>query len=93
VVTRTGGLPEATEGIESAVSVEPGDPEAIADAVESIIQRWDALRSVAVADARRASTRFAPAAYRAALGHVVAELLDRAAAGRGPVTHAPPQAS
>ena len=75
VVSQTSGLVEASEGLEAAVGIPPGDVEAIADAVTQIIEGWAMLRLAAVADAERAAVRFSPATYRAAMADLVADLL------------------
>jgi glycosyltransferase involved in cell wall biosynthesis len=63
VVSTAGGLGEAVTGYGSALTVPPGDPAAIADAVEKLVAGWPAYRAAALADARVAADRHAPARY------------------------------
>ncbi len=71
IATATGGLPEAIEGMAAARLVPPGDPSAIADAVEAAAAHWPATRAAATDDRARAVARFSPAAYREAVAQAV----------------------
>jgi glycosyltransferase involved in cell wall biosynthesis len=77
VATRTGGLREAVAGLQAARTVPPGSPDAIADAVGEIADRWDDMRAAAMADAGRVAQRHAPAGYRAAVAGAVEALVRR----------------
>ena len=65
ITSDTSGLREATVGFAAVVQVQPDNPGAIADAVESILARWQDYRLLAAADSREATRRYAPASYRA----------------------------
>lgn len=77
VATLTSGLLEATAGMEATTLVEPGDPAAIAAAVEAIQRDWPEARARAVADADRAAEKFSPATYRATVRGLMEELAAR----------------
>lgn len=64
VAARSGGLPEALDGARAARLVDPGDPVALADAVESLTADWSLVSAAAWTDAGRARARFAPGRYR-----------------------------
>jgi len=71
VVSRTSGLIEAADGFKAAYVVEPGNPSAIADAIEDIARHWNEFGSHAVADAARAADRFSLARYRDGIAAVI----------------------
>jgi glycosyltransferase involved in cell wall biosynthesis len=71
VVSATSGLREAAAGFRSATAVEPGRPEAWADAVEHIIAGWPRVRAEALGDAATASVRHDPARYRRRMAELV----------------------
>jgi glycosyltransferase involved in cell wall biosynthesis len=71
VVSATSGLLEAADGYESVISVEPGQPAALADAVCAILDDWPRYRSVALVDSGRARERHAPEGYRADVAQLV----------------------
>lgn len=79
VASRSGGLAEAVGGFDSARTVEPGDPGALADAVEDVLRCWAEVRCAAVEDAATALDRHDPRRYRGRVAAVVS-----AAAGRAP---------
>ena len=81
VVSATGGLPEAVVGSRSATTVPPGDPAALADALEAAAGDWERLRTIAQEDARRAAVRHSIRAYRRNVARELAEML-----GVDPVT-------
>ena len=64
VVSRTGGLPEAVAGIDSAVVVEPADPEALAAGIHAVIQGWPQFASATKTAAETARNRFSPHRFR-----------------------------
>ncbi|MBA8792662.1 glycosyltransferase involved in cell wall biosynthesis [Friedmanniella endophytica] len=71
VVTDTGGLPEAVEGLTACVRVPPGDPEALAAAVVRIRDDWTRFAAAAEREAAPTAERFSPARYAAELDAVV----------------------
>ncbi|WP_256793616.1 glycosyltransferase family 4 protein [Terrabacter sp. Ter38] len=71
VVSRTGGLPEAVAGVASAVVVEPGDAEALADAVAQVVADWPGFVERAEAARKPAGERFSPQRYRRAVAQAV----------------------
>lgn len=75
VATRTSGLIEATEGYEAAVSVDPANPAAIADAVSEIVASWPELRDAALRDAEVAAARHSPQRYRSTVLELTRALL------------------
>jgi glycosyltransferase involved in cell wall biosynthesis len=75
VVSAAGGLNEAVAGYASALTVPPGDPLAIADAVEKVISDWHGYRAAAVADARVAADRHDPVRYGDRLAALMLEAL------------------
>lgn len=64
VVTRTGGLVEATGGAASALGVAPSAPEEIAGAVARIVADWQDFRERAQRDAATMAERHSPGRYR-----------------------------
>lgn len=71
IVSDIGGLPEAVADMPSARRVEPGDPDAIAAAVDDVLQDWDDMAEQVQESRRIALARFGPTTYRrriAALG-------------------------
>ncbi len=78
VVARTQGLVETVRDGVTGVVVEPGDPDALAAALDRLAEDWPA--TVAMAGAARADVldRFSPARYRTA----VADLVDGLAVHR-----------
>jgi glycosyltransferase involved in cell wall biosynthesis len=80
IATRTSGLLEATDGFDAAVMAPPGDPGALAAAVDEVVARWDELRDAAARDARHAATRFSPATYRARIVDIAADACSHAPA-------------
>jgi len=71
VVSALDGLREAVEGYAGALVVEPGRPEAWADAVQRIAAGWREFRAAAARDAGTAATRHAPERYRRRLAGAV----------------------
>jgi glycosyltransferase involved in cell wall biosynthesis len=72
VLSRVGGMVEAADASRTAFVVEPADPAAIADAVASIIERWDEVRTWAIEDVATVAERFSMQRYRSAIAAVVA---------------------
>ncbi len=72
VASGSGGLVEATSGYRSARTVPPGDPGALAAAVDEVVASWATVRSEAWEDAGRAEARHAPELYRARIVEIVA---------------------
>jgi glycosyltransferase involved in cell wall biosynthesis len=83
IATGIGGLVEATEGFEAALTVPPSAPDAIADAVEQVVAHWNEFREYALVDAGRAADRHSPAGYRSAVARVVGETAPAARARSG----------
>ena len=71
VASGSGGLVEATSGYRSARTVPPGDPGALAAAVDEVVASWATVRSEAWEDAGRAEARHAPELYRARIVEIV----------------------
>lgn len=86
VVSAAGGLNEAVAGYASALTVPPGDPLAIADAVEKVAADWSGYRAAALADAQVAADRHDPSRYAEQFAALVLDALDggRATAGSTP---------
>ena len=82
VVSATSGLREATDGYASAQQVQPGDPAALAEAIERVSMKWSWYRQQALADADIAADRHAPRTYGAQVCRIVDTL-----AGPAPVDH------
>jgi glycosyltransferase involved in cell wall biosynthesis len=74
IATRTGGLPEALEGMTSARLVPASNPAAIAAAVAELAAGWPEVRRAVTADAARAAVQFAPGGYQAAMARAVAQI-------------------
>src|SRR5262249_40219608 len=71
IATRTGGLVEATEGYDAALTVNPSAPNELADAVQQVVDHWSEFREYALADARRAAKRHSPATYQSAVADII----------------------
>jgi glycosyltransferase involved in cell wall biosynthesis len=71
VVSATSGLIEAASGYASAQSVRPGQSEALADAVEAVVDSWSEFRDRAVADSAIAHERHEPERYRRQIVEIV----------------------
>jgi glycosyltransferase involved in cell wall biosynthesis len=71
VVSATSGLIEAASGYASAQSVKPGQSEALADAVEAVVDSWSEFRDRAVADSAIAHVRHEPERYRRQIVEIV----------------------
>ncbi|TQL54508.1 glycosyltransferase [Subtercola boreus] len=75
VVSDTSGLREAARGYRSSRTVRPGDPVALADSLEGIVEAWAIVREDASADRLSALERHSPDLYRQRIAHVTLELL------------------
>jgi glycosyltransferase involved in cell wall biosynthesis len=64
VVSDTSGLKEAAAGFGAVRFVEPGNPDAIADAVQDLLRNWPEVTAQVAADRERAEQEYAPCAYR-----------------------------
>lgn len=71
VASATSGLLEAVDGFESARSVTPSDPEALASAIEDVVAQWSMVRTQAVSDSELAADRYSLDRYRAAVAAVL----------------------
>lgn len=67
VVSATSGLLEAAAGFSSVRSVPPADAKALADAVQSMLWDWPAVRRQVAQDQRSAQARFGPQVYHRAI--------------------------
>lgn len=76
VASTSGGLVEAVQGYASARSVPPGDPTALADAIESLCSSWNEVRAQALDDADVAARRHDPDHCAAQVQGVLDGLLD-----------------
>lgn len=83
VVSDTSGLREAAEGYASAVFVEPGNAEDLADALQRVAEEWPSFREWAVQDASAASERNGTAQYRARLAAEVTQLVRAGSVEQG----------
>jgi glycosyltransferase involved in cell wall biosynthesis len=75
VATRTGGTPEAIEDGVSGLLVPPNDSDAMADAIERLLQSQTLRRSLGLAAARRIRDRFAIESNVASTADVYERLL------------------
>lgn len=81
VASRTQGLVEVVDDGRTGLLAEPGDAGSLADAVERLLRDDDLRTRLAEAGLAEAHERFTTARYRARIVDVV----ERAAAGRGPL--------
>jgi glycosyltransferase involved in cell wall biosynthesis len=81
VASATSGLLEATSGFESARTVTPDDPAALASALTVGAKRWEEWREEALRDLPVAEARHSPASYRTR----IVELLDETSTTRATV--------
>ena len=77
IASATSGLVEATAGYESAQTVVPGDPAALADALLAVHTEWNRMRAAAWADRSRAIDKHGPEVYRASIARLVEEMTGR----------------
>jgi glycosyltransferase involved in cell wall biosynthesis len=75
IASGAGGLVEAVRGYGSARSVPPGDPIAIADAIDGIVASWGEVRLAATHDAEIAADRHSLEHY----GHELTTAIDEVA--------------
>jgi glycosyltransferase involved in cell wall biosynthesis len=74
IVSATSGLREATDGVASARMVVPGDPEALAVAVEELMENWPEFCRLVDDDALVARERYAPERYQREIADLVEDL-------------------
>jgi glycosyltransferase involved in cell wall biosynthesis len=72
IASATSGLLEATDGYQTAITVAPGNANALADALQQTIQTWEGTSSQIEADTERALARHGAHAYR----RQIADLID-----------------
>lgn len=71
VVSETSGLKEAAAGYSSVAFVTPGDAQALADAVTTIVGDWHQWRDAAIKESSTAQERHAPSLYRERVAQAV----------------------
>lgn len=74
IVADHSGLREAATGFSSVARVPTDRPDAVAQAVQKILQRWDASRDAAQRDAVSASERLSPTQFHSRFVRAVATL-------------------
>jgi glycosyltransferase involved in cell wall biosynthesis len=72
IASDTSGLREAAGGYGTTMFVEPGDPDALADALHSAATSWSSLRGGLEADGLVATERHSPSSYRRAVHSAIA---------------------
>ena len=77
IASATSGLLEATDGYRTAVTVEPGDPASLADALEATIAGWSDAAPDLERDARAAERRHSPESYRRRIAALVRAVARR----------------
>jgi glycosyltransferase involved in cell wall biosynthesis len=82
VASAAGGLSEAVASYKAALTVPPGDAGAIAGAIEKLVADWPGYRRAALADARVAADRHAPARYGERLVALVHQAMATTSPGR-----------
>lgn len=71
VVSSTGGLVEAVDGFDSALSVRPGSSSEVAEACRTIIDEWPRFRQIAMESSSVARTRHSLAVYARRIGGIL----------------------
>ncbi len=80
IVSSIGGLKEAVTPYASAISVTPGEPEELAEAIEIIINEWPAYSSAAIRSATQAHRLHDPEKFGEKIDSVLKTMVDRPAA-------------
>ncbi|RMB58144.1 glycosyltransferase [Tessaracoccus antarcticus] len=75
IVSDTTGLREAAAGYPSAHLVRRNDPEALAEALQDLVDQWATVRGLVETSARMAQERHDPVAYRRRISDAVAQQL------------------
>jgi glycosyltransferase involved in cell wall biosynthesis len=75
VVSGVQGLVEIVDDGRTGLVVPAGDPDALADAVASLLDDWDKAAALASAGRAEAQLRFSPGRYRAEVAAIAASLL------------------
>jgi glycosyltransferase involved in cell wall biosynthesis len=75
IASASSGLLEAASGYQAARTVPPGDPVALANEIERVIQNWDVLRDAVLQDAERAEEKHGPRRYRSEILSAVTGVL------------------
>lgn len=71
IASATSGLLEATAGYTTAQTVTPGDPAALANALEATIESWGTQDAAMLADMRTANDRHGPETYMRRIAQIV----------------------
>jgi glycosyltransferase involved in cell wall biosynthesis len=77
IVSDTSGLREASAGYGSALRVAPGDPQALAQALERVAVEWHRFRHAAQLDRVLAGRRHSPVHYRSRVAAIVGSVSRR----------------
>lgn len=85
IVSATSGLIEATRDLKACIGVPRSSPDAIADAVQSVMDDWDEFAARAAQDATATAERYSTARYAAEVTRAVATVTGNA---RRPATSA-----
>lgn len=89
VATRISGVPEQVEDGTTGLLVEPGDPAALADALERLLSDPAAAAAMGRAGARRVAERFSVRTFVEGIVRVYAEVAGRTLAADAPAAAAP----
>lgn len=77
IVSNTSGLREAAADYRSVQFVDPGDPEQLAAALETVVAEWETIRRYALLDAEEAESRHRPDKYGASMAAHLAKAAAR----------------
>ena len=75
IVSDTSGLREAGAGYGSVIFVRPGDADALAEAMDGVVEQWGTFRAAAIDDAATAGSRHSIETYHAALWASIATVV------------------
>lgn len=77
IVSDTTGLREAAAGYPTARFIQRDDADALAQALEGIIEEWDSVRSLVGASAEKARSRHDPSVYRRVIARAVTQAVGK----------------